>query len=331
MIDSIIAKFKANPKWYYAMSIVASWAGVGSLMNFRTLAIGSGWIPAVIWALFNTLACIVFGLMAEHLSYVRKIMQTKVMSWFIGFLTIFQTWTQMSGISEVFAGTELGQFYGMYMAYFIAVIFMILLYEHGMIRNVLTDSGSWVIVYGLLLLTVICSLIHTGGAYVKVSPGTENIPNGITKGLLLLPGPFTYPYYYTLFKYNEDNPDGTANTSIKKSFVLAGLMFGLYMVFAALLTFVEFTPALNVLKAFLITVIAASSLTTYIYSEYLVFGKKVGAIINVATVGGWYFLMPLGVMGIWTLMSEIRWIIILAVVAVAIVMKVLENRKAVRS
>ena len=61
------------------------------------------------------------------------------------------------------------------------------------------------------------------------------------------------------------------------------------------------------------------------------FGKKLGAIINVATVGGWYFLMPLGVMGIWTLMSEIRWTIILAVVVVAIVMKVLENRKAVRS
>lgn len=331
MIKEYTAKFKANPKWYYAMSIVASWAGVGSLMNFRTLAIGSGWIPAVIWALFNTIACIVFGLMAEHLPYVRKIMQTKVMSWFIGFLTIFQTWTQMSGISEIFAGTELGQVYGMYLAYFIAVIFMILLYEHGMIRNVLTDSGSWIIVYGLLLLTVIGSLIHTGGAYISVSAGTENIPNGITKGLLLLPGPFTYPYYYTLFKYNEDNPDGTANTSIKKSFALAGLMFGLYMVFAAVLTFVEFTPALNVLKAFLITVIAASSLTTYIYSEYLVFGKKVGAIINVATVGGWYFLMPLGVMGIWTLMSEIRWIIILAVVVVAIVMKVLENRKAVRS
>lgn len=330
MIKKLTARFKANPMWYYAMSIVASWAGVGSLMNFRTLAIGSGWIPAVIWALFNTLACIVFGLLAEHLPYVRKIMQTKVMSWFIGFLTIFQTWTQMSGISEIFEGTPLGKEYGMYLAYMIAVGFMILLYHHGMIRNVLTDSGSWIVVYGMLLLTVVLSLIHTGGAYVSVNAGTENIPNGITKGLLLLPGPFTYPYYYTLFKYNEDNPDGTANTSIKKSFVLAGLMFGLYMVFAALLTFVEFTPALNVLKAFLITVIAASSLTTYIYSEYLVFGKKLGTAINLATVGGWYFLMPLGVMGIWTLMSEIRWIIILAVVVVAVVMKVLESRKAVR-
>lgn len=329
MIQNFIAKFKASPKWWYAMSIVASWAGVGSLMNFRTLAIGSGWVPAVIWAVFNTLACIIFGMMAEHLPYVRKIMQTKVMSWFIGFLTIFQTWTQMSGITEIFEGTPLGKEYGMYLAYAVAVIFMILLYRHGMIRNVLTDSGSWVIVYGMLLLTVIGSLIHTGGAYVSVNAGMENVPNGIVKGLLLLPGPFTYPYYYTLFKYNEENKDGTANTSIKQSFVLAGLMFGLYMAFAAVLTFVEFSPMLNVLKAFLITVIAASSLTTYIYSEYLVFGKKLGTVINVVTVGGWYFLMPLGVMGIWTLMSEIRWIIILAVVAIAIVMKVIERRKAV--
>ena len=331
MHQSLTQRFKAKPTMYYAMSIVASWAGVGSLMNFRTLALGNGVIPAVIWAVFNTLACIIFGLMAEHIPQVRKIMQTKVMSYFIGFLTIFQTWTQMSGITEIFDGTLLGRDYGMYLSYLIAVIFIILLYEHGMIRNVLTDSGSWIIVYGLLLLTVVGSLIHTGGAYVHTSAGTENINVGITKGLLLLPGPFTYPYYYTLFKYNDENEDGTANTSIKRSFVLAGLMFGLYMVFAAVLTFVEFSPALNVLKAFLITVVAASSLTTYIYSEYLVFGKKLGAVINVVTVAGWYWFIPLGVMGIWTLMSEIRWIIILGVVVIAIGMKIAESRKAVRS
>ena len=328
MVDSIIRRFKQNPTTYYAMSIVASWAGVGSLMNFRTLALSSGVAPAIIWAAFNTLACIVFGLMAEHLPYVRRIMQTKVMSWFIGFLTIFQTWTQMSGITEIFEGTALGRNYGMCLAYMIAVVFIVLLYNHGMIRNVLTDSGSWILVYGLLALTVVGSLAYTGGRYVHAAAGLENAPAGIVKGLLLLPGPFTYPYYYTLFKYNEDNPDGTANTSIKRSFILAGLMFGLYMIFAALLTFVEFSPALNVLKAFLITVIAASSLTTYIYSEYLVFGKKAGAIINAATVAGWYWLMPLGVMGIWTLMSEIRWVIILGVVLIAIIMKIHDNSKA---
>ena len=103
------------------------------------------------------------------------------------------------------------------------------------------------------------------------------------------------------------------------------------MFFAAALTFVQFSPVLNVMKAFLITVIAASSLTTYIYSEYLVFGKKLGTAINVATVAGWYFLMPLGVMGIWTLMSEIRWVIILAVVLVAVVQKIASRKKEVEA
>ena len=326
MFSAIKERFKASPKWYYAMSIVASWAGVGSLMNFRTLALKNGVAPAVIWAVFNSFACILFGIMAEHLPYVRKIMQTRVMSWFIGFLTIFQTWTQMSGITEIFADTALGKVTGMTLAYAVTIAFVLLLIKNGMIRNVLTDSGSWVIVYGLLLLTVAGSLIYTGGAFVHVGAGTENIPEGIKKGLLL-PEPFTYPYYYTLFKYNEENPDGTANTDIKSSFTIAGVMFGLYMIFAAVLTFVEFSPALNVLKAFLITVIAASSLTTYIYSEYLVFGKRIGTAINIATVAGWYFLMPLGVMGIWTLMSEIRWVIILAVVLVAVVQKIASRKK----
>ena len=331
MFSSIKARFKANPKWYYAMSIVASWAGVGSLMNFRTLALQNGVVPAIIWAVFNSFACILFGLLAEHLPYVRKIMQTKIMSWFIGFLTIFQTWTQMSGITEIFADTALGRVTGMALAYAVAILFVFLLIKNGMIRNVLTDSGSWILVYGLLLMTVVGSMVYTGVEFVHVGAGTENIGTGIMKGLLLLPGPFTYPYYYTLFKYNEENADGTANTSIKESFVLAGLMFGLYMFFAAALTFVQFSPVLNVMKAFLITVIAASSLTTYIYSEYLVFGKTVGTIINVATVAGWYFLIPLGVMGIWTLMSEIRWVIILAVVLVAVVQKIVSHRKGAAS
>ena len=331
MLQSITQRFKRNPRAWYAMSIVASWAGVGSLMNFRTLALGSGVVPAVIWAAFNTLACMLFGVLAEHLPNVRRIMGTKLMSGFIGFLTVFQTWTQMSGITEIFADTPLGRTWGMALAYAIAIVFVLLLIRHGMIRNVLTDSGSWILVYGLLLMTVIGSLIHTGGVVVRVGAGLENVPTGITKGLLLLPGPFTYPYYYTLFNYNEENEDGTANTDIRRSFILAGLMFGAYMVFAAMLTFVEFSPALNVLKAFLITVVAASSLTTYIYSEYIVFGPKLGAAINVATVAGWYWLMPLGVMGIWTLMSEIRWVIILGVVLVAIIMKIHDHCRRARA
>ena len=45
MYQKIKAKFKASPTIFYACSIVASWAGVGSLMNFRTIALRYGAVP----------------------------------------------------------------------------------------------------------------------------------------------------------------------------------------------------------------------------------------------------------------------------------------------
>ena len=89
-------KFKSKPTVYYAMSIVASWAGVGSLMNFKTLATGNGAIAAIIWAIFNSLSCIIFALLVDYIPQVRKIMKTRVMFYFIGLLTVFQTWPSMS-------------------------------------------------------------------------------------------------------------------------------------------------------------------------------------------------------------------------------------------
>ena len=113
MYQKIKNKFKANPTLFYACSIVASWAGVGSLMNFRTLATSNGATAAIIWAVFNSLSCILFGLFAEYIPTVRRIMRSKVMFYFIGFLTMFQTWTQMSGIYEIFGDTPIGTQGGM--------------------------------------------------------------------------------------------------------------------------------------------------------------------------------------------------------------------------
>ena len=218
----------------------------------------------------------------------------------------------------------------MIISYAAAIFFVLLLLKNGMIRNVLTDGMSWIIVYGMLLVVVVASLFYTNGAFNEINMGVSGagVKVGVLKGLLLLPGPFTYPYYYSLFEYNEANEDGTKKTNMKLAFVMAGLMFAVYMIFAAMLTWVQFGAVLNVIKAVLITIIAVSSLSTYLYSEYLVFGRKMGLVLDVATIAGWQFLIPLGVMGVWTLMSKIRWIIILGVVIIAIVQKIISARKA---
>lgn len=291
--------------------------------------INNGAAAAIIWAVFNSLACIFFGLFAEYIPTVRRIMQSKVMFYFIGFLTVFQTWTQMSGIYEIFGDTPIGTTGGTLIVYGTCLVFLFMLLKEGMIRNVLSDGFSWVVVYGLLAVVVIAALVYTHGAFVNIDPGltAAGIQTGLYKGFLLLPGPFTYPYYYSLFSYNDKNEDGTQHGNMKKSFVLAGVMFGVYMVLAALLTWVNFSPLLNTLKAILITIIALSSLSTYLYSEYLVFGENIGFLIDVLTVTSWQLVIPLGVMGIWTLMSELRVYIIIFVLLASVVLHLVSDRK----
>lgn len=204
MLARVIQKFKENPMFYYAMSIAASWAGVGSMMNSITLTHIYGLIPSIIWGFGNSIACMLFGLTICHLPVMRQLMRTRAMQYSIGVMSIFQLWINMNGIREVFSDTPVGTAGGTMIVYMVCISFIILLLRFGMIRNVLTDSVSWYLVYGLVFLLTVLAFWQSGGAVVRISAGTDwgNLKVGIIKALLLLPGPFTYPYFYELLDYN---------------------------------------------------------------------------------------------------------------------------------
>lgn len=308
MIQSIKEKFKANPMLYYALSICATWAGIGSLMNGVTMTQTYGVIPSLIWVLGNVLACIVFGFCALKIPKVREVFGSKIMKWICGIMCVFQAWLSMNGTQTVFADTPLGADYGMAIAYIMAIVFLIILLKYGMIRNVLTDGFGWIIVYLLALGVTIAAAIHSRGSFnqIPMIADDQAMGQGIWKAILLLPGPFTYPYFFEILNYNEKNADGTHKINVRRAFTLGGIFFGIYMAIIFLLAWTQFTPALNLLKAFLITIIGASTLSSSMYSIYIAFGKKVGLGINAGLIAGWAFLVPLGVMGMWTLMASVR-------------------------
>ena len=70
-----------------------------------------------------------------------------------------------------------------------------------------------------------------------------------------------------------------------------------------------------------------SSLSSFQYSIYLTFGKKIGLALNVLTVALWQLLIPLGVMGAWTLMASIRVYIVAAAVIAAFAWHFHEKRQ----
>lgn len=331
MFSKIKSKFAENPSLYYSMSIAATWAGVGSLMNGITMAREYGIVPCLIWAMGNTLACIVFGIFAPMIPRLRDVFRSRPMYIIMGLMSVFQIWLSMNGIQAIFAETILPARFGMYLAYGLALFFLVLLWRFGMIRNVLTDNASWVAVYAVAIVLAVCAIIHSRGNMVELPLGLdpENLSVGVNKALLLLPGAFLYPYFFELLDYNDQNGDGTKKVNICRAFTVGGLLFGIYMVFPFLLAWTNFSPILNVVKAVLITLVAVSTLSSFLYSVYITFGRKLGLAINLASVALWQMLIPLGVMGVWTLMAEIRIYIVAGAILAALVWRCADKRKAV--
>lgn len=329
MFSKLKSDFLKNPALFYAMSIAATWANAGSLLNGITMAQGSGVLPFILWAIGNTLACIVFGIFAPMIPKLREVFRSRAMKIVMGVMCPFQCWISMNGIQTVFAGTVLGPTWGIIIALAFAVLFIGLLYKFGMIRNVLTDHMSWTAVYVIIFGLTLVALATSGGNYVPLSMGAENIGTGVKNCLLLIPGAFLYPYYFELLDYNDKNGDGAAKVNVRRAFIGGGLIFGVYLVFIFLMSLAHFTPAMNIVKAVLVTLIAVSSLSSFQYSIYLTFGRKLGLCLNVATVALWQFLIPLGVMGAWTLMAGIRIYIVAAAIIIALVWHCADRRKAV--
>ena len=331
MFSKLKNRFIENPTLYYAMSIAATWAGVGSLMNGITMVQDYGIVPFLIWALGNTLACIVFGIFALAIPKLRDVFRSKIMHIIVGFMCVFQIWLSMNGIQAIFADTVLGGRFGMALAYAAAAFFLILLVRFGMVRNVLTDNMSWSAVYGVALLLTVGAIIHSQGNRNTLTWGLDaaNIGVGVNKGVLLLPGAFLYPYFFEILDYNDGNKDGTRKINIRQAFTLGGVLFGAYLAFTFLLAWTNFSPALNVIKAVLVTLVAISTLSSFLYSVYLTFGRKLGLAVNLASVALWQLLIPLGVMGVWTLMSTIRIYIVAGAIIAALAWYAIERRRAV--
>lgn len=328
MFSKIKQKFKNNPSFYYSMSIAATWAGVGSLMMGVEMTQKYGVVPFLLWALGNTLACIVFGIFAPMIPKLRDVFRSRPMKVIVGLMCLFQVWISLNGIQTIFQDTVLGNF-GMYLAYGLAAFFIVLLFKFGMIRNVLTDHYGWIAVYVIAFLLTVGAIVHSQGNMNVLSMGLENIPIGIEKCLLLIPGAFLYPYYFEILDYNDSNDDGTKKINVRKAFIVGGVLFGAYLIFTFLLAWTNFSPVLNIVKAFLIVLIASSSLSSFQYSIYITFGRKLGLGINIAAVAMWQLLIPLGVMGVWTLMSTIRIYIVLAAIVIALIWNYVSKRKAV--
>lgn len=325
------AKFKNNPSLFYSMSIAATWAGAGSFIVGTRIAQESGIFPWLLWALGNTLCCIIFGLLANSFPKLREVAKSKPVQILMGLMCVFQIWLNMNGIYEMLSPTVIGSTAAYIIVYAVSVFFIVFFLKRATFRNVATDNCSWLIVYGLIAVLVAVSIFTNGTHPISTAIELPTIRSNAWLCFTLAFGAFFYPTFWELLDYNDENTDGTAKINMRRPFVMGGLLFGFYLLFVLVGATTTYSPAVDLLKGILVSLVAVSSLSSFLYGAMVNFGKRIGVVIDVAAVGLWQLLVPMGVMGVWTIMQNVRIWMVLAMFAVAFVWYLCERKKAVQT
>ncbi len=319
-------KFKENPSLFYSMSIAATWAGAGSFIVGTQIAQSSGLIPWFLWALGNSLCCIVFGLLANTFPKLRAVALSKPVQYLMGFMCVFQIWVNMNGIYEMLSPTIIGSKAAYIIVYIVSLFFVVFYLKKATYRNVASDNLSWILVYALIAILVVWSMLTEGIRPISTTIDPTAVKNNAWLCFTLSFGAFFYPTFWELLEYNDENADGTAKVDMRRTFINGGLLFGFYLLFVLAGAFTTYSPTVSLLKGILVSLVAVSSLSSFIYGAMVNYGKKIGVLVDCAAIAGWQLLVPMGVMGVWTLMQNVRIWMVMAMFAVALVWHLSERR-----
>lgn len=327
-MKALKARFNRNPQFYYSMSIAATWAGAGSFIVGTRIAQTNGIFPWLLWALGNTLCCIVFGLLAESFPRLRAVAKSRPVQILMGLMCVFQIWVNMNGIYEMLSPTVIGETISRVIVYAVSVFFILFYLKRATFRNVATDNFSWLLVYGMIGILVVFSMATQGIHPISAAVELPAIKSNAWLCFTLAFGAFFYPTFWELLDYNDGNEDGAKKTDMRKAFIHGGLLFGFYLMFVLAGAFTTYSPAVDLLKGILVSLVAVSSLSSFLYGTMVNFGKKIGVVIDIAAVAGWQLLVPMGVMGVWTLMQNVRIWMVLAMFAAALIWRLTESKEA---
>ena len=93
---------------------------------------------------------------------------------------------------------------------------------------------------------------------------------------------------------------------LEKSHILAGVFFAVYMLFVFCLGFYKFNSTMLIIQVFAILCITLTTMDASIVGMQKIAGRKVGTVVALISAFLWVFVIPMGVLNLWTFMGNRR-------------------------
>lgn len=313
---------KNKSTFFYAMSLAASWAwGTSLVVGMETIQT-KGFLPFLIWAIANSLAIPLFGFIAYKIPNLEKVVNSKIVMVFTTIVSIFCLWIQLNAIYQYLCNLE---FINEIMAKIISISIMILmtivLYKNGLVKSIILDNPLWLLCYILLFVLVIVGIVSNVENYNIVNyTDTNQIGWALNSCLILFSGPIMCIQNWQMAeKLKKENK--------MRAHYLAGILFAIYMAFVGLLAYFKFSGTMNMILIFVVLCVALSTADAAIVGIQKIANKKWGTVISLTAIACWNWVIPMGVMGLWTTMGNMRKYVAAACILIAFIMYFIKKKE----
>ena len=312
---------KKNSTLFYAMSLAASWAwGTSLVVGMETMQT-KGVIPFIIWAIANSLAIPLFGFIAYRIPNLEKVVNSKIVMIFTTIVSVFCLWIQLNAIYQYLCNLSfMTEITSKIVSITIMVLMTIALYKNGLLKSIFIDNPLWSLCYVLLFALVICGFIGNVETYnIANYTNKDEIFWALNSCLILFSGPI-------MCIQNWQMAEKLKKEKKMKAHYLAGVLFAIYMTFIGILANFKFNGIMNVILIFVVLCVALSTADAAIVGIQKIANKKWGTIISLLAIAVWNWVIPMGVMGLWTTMGNMRKYVAGACIIIAVVMYFIQKK-----
>ena len=315
-------KFKKNSTFMYAMSLAASWAWGTSLVVGMQTVQTKGIIPFLIWAIANSLAIPLFGFIAYRIPNLERVVNSRVVMLFTTIISVFCLWIQLNAIYQYLCNLEfMNELVAKIISMSVILIMTIALYKDGLVKSIFLDNPLWSVCYVLLFMLVILGFTTNVERYTIVNVTDKSqIRWAFNSCLILFSGP-------VMCIQNWQMAEKLKSENKMKAHYLAGVLFGIYMAFVGVLANFKFTGNMNIILIFVVLCVALSTADAAIVGIQKIANKKCGTVISLLAIASWNWVIPMGVMGLWTTMGNMRKYVATICIMVAVAMFFINRNK----
>lgn len=313
---------KKKSTFMYAMSLAASWAWGTSLVVGMQTVQTKGFIPFLIWAIANSLAIPLFGFIAYRIPNLEKVVNSKVVMIFTTIVSVFCLWIQLNAIYQYLCNLEfMTELVAKIIAMSVILIMTIALYKDGLVKSIFLDNPLWSLCYVLLLILVILGFATNVERHTIVNfTDKSQISWALNSCLILFSGP-------VMCIQNWQMAEKLKSENKMKAHYLAGVLFVIYMAFVGVLANFKFTGIMNIILILVVLCVALSTADAAIVGIQKIANKKCGTVISLLAIASWNWVIPMGVMGLWTTMGNMRKYVAAVCIIVAVTIYFINKNK----